>query len=208
MNRVLLVDDEQHYRTATRALLRNQFHVLLAQNGKEALKTLSQEHIDLCLLDYRLPDIDGDELLERIRQHHPHIPVIFITGHPSRALEKKITRPPYNADAFMYKPPDPFLLLEIMDELIENNKKAQKAIDAGQADSAAGRKECSIERKKRLFDMIELLKEKPWTLGELHIKFNRSTSQLYRDIQELIDLGFPIESSQNGYSLQKKTREK
>lgn len=197
MKHVLIVDDEEKFRVSMHALLRNHFHVLMAQDGKEAVHALSNEQIDLCLLDYRLPDIDGDSLLEIIRQYHSHIPVILLTGYPSRELEKKITRPPYNAGYFLPKPPDPFFLQEIINELIE--KHQHKRLIDGETSSTPERRERSNERKKRLLDIIDLLKQKPFTLGELKIKFNRSISQLHRDIFELIEIGLPIRSSPKGY---------
>ena len=59
---------------------RNFFRTLLAADGKTALKTFSEEEIDILLLDVKLPDIDGLEVLKKVKEKKPNCEVIIITG--------------------------------------------------------------------------------------------------------------------------------
>jgi two-component system, NtrC family, response regulator AtoC len=78
--RILVVDDEKLIRWTLRERLEEAgYGVVEAETGTEALR-LAEEGADLVLLDFRLPDIDGLEVLRRIRERHPDILVILITA--------------------------------------------------------------------------------------------------------------------------------
>ncbi len=81
---VLIVDDEPRIRDAlTRVLDPMGLTTLTAGRGDEGLDILSQKKIDIVLLDLKLPDINGMEVLRTICDRHPHIVVIIITGFGS-----------------------------------------------------------------------------------------------------------------------------
>ncbi len=77
---ILIVDDEESLRHSLTIALEGKYIVLTAKNGKEALKLIKKEAIDLVLLDIRLPEIDGIEILERIKDIDETIVVIMITA--------------------------------------------------------------------------------------------------------------------------------
>ena len=80
--RILVVDDERLIRWALDQQLRREgYGVRLAETGAEALQAARTEAPDLVLLDMRLPDADGVEILERLRALDPECPVIMITAH-------------------------------------------------------------------------------------------------------------------------------
>ncbi|SPD75710.1 Transcriptional regulatory protein ZraR [uncultured Desulfobacterium sp.] len=82
--RVLIVDDEAVVRNGiSRALQKRGMSTGLASNGREALDFLNEQSFDLVLLDIRMPDMDGMEVLKRIRMGHPDTEVIMITGYPT-----------------------------------------------------------------------------------------------------------------------------
>jgi putative nucleotidyltransferase with HDIG domain len=78
---VLIVDDETGPREALKLLLRQNFHVCVAENAATALHVLDTQPIDLVTLDQRLPDKSGLDLLRDIKQRHADVEVIIITGY-------------------------------------------------------------------------------------------------------------------------------
>jgi len=79
---ILVVDDEHLIRWSLEQQLRREgYGVLLAESGAEALQKAQADAPDLVLLDVRLPDADGLEILERLRVANPEAPVIMITAH-------------------------------------------------------------------------------------------------------------------------------
>lgn len=79
MNRILVVDDEKNIREALRMLLEDEYEVALAASGREALGMI-EENPGLVILDVRLPDMGGLEVLRRIRELNPNLPVIMLSG--------------------------------------------------------------------------------------------------------------------------------
>jgi PAS domain S-box-containing protein len=81
--RVLVVDDDYHVRpTLARLLQRGGFQVAEAADGRAGLELVERQPPDLVLLDIRMPDIDGYEVLRRLKQNplHQHIPVVILTA--------------------------------------------------------------------------------------------------------------------------------
>ncbi len=100
--RILVVDDEPEIRRFLRASLRaQQYEVLEASNGTQALETMTQHQPDLMILDLGLPDIDGVEITRRIREWS-QIPIIILSV---RDREKdKIEALDAGADDYLAKP--------------------------------------------------------------------------------------------------------
>lgn len=81
---VLVVDDETVVRNGiSKALLTRGMTTKLAANGREALVLLANHAFDLVILDIRMPDIDGVDVLKKIRSQYPETDVIMITGYPT-----------------------------------------------------------------------------------------------------------------------------
>lgn len=102
--RVLIVDDEASLRTALfRALDRKGYQVITSASVKEA-ETISQSDkaLDLAIVDLRLPDGDGIELMSKLRSIHPNIQVIILTGHAS--IENAVEATRNGAFHFVTKP--------------------------------------------------------------------------------------------------------
>ena len=79
---LMLVDDEQRFLDTTSKLLRRMgFKPLTASSGLDALNMLSHEHVDVVILDVKMPGLDGLETLRRIKAGYPLIEVIMLTGH-------------------------------------------------------------------------------------------------------------------------------
>ena len=80
--RVLIIDDEKDFAStlASRLELR-EMRVTCAFCGEEGLARIREEPPDVVLLDMRMPGLSGVDVLERIRMHHPLLPVIIVSGH-------------------------------------------------------------------------------------------------------------------------------
>lgn len=80
--RILVVDDDQNMLHLLYAFLRDAYQVTMVDNGKEAVECLRRQKVDLMLLDYLMPDMNGKETLEEIRKDDElkDLPVFFLTG--------------------------------------------------------------------------------------------------------------------------------
>ena len=85
--RVLIVEDEPALRLSYDRAFRPRYDLAFATNGAEAMEQLEQHRPDVAVLDMRLPDTDGIELLRRIRLSHPDLPVILTTGYSDEIAE-------------------------------------------------------------------------------------------------------------------------
>ncbi|MBZ0270731.1 sigma-54 dependent transcriptional regulator [bacterium] len=80
--RILIVDDEPDIRQTLGGILEDEgFSVFLADGGRAALRRLEESWCDLVILDIWMPGMDGLEILSRIKETHPNLPVIMISGH-------------------------------------------------------------------------------------------------------------------------------
>ena len=82
--RILIVEDDVPVATLLAESVRLQGHeALVARSGREALSFLDQRSADAIFLDIVMPDVSGIEVLRRVRQTQPALPVIVITGDAS-----------------------------------------------------------------------------------------------------------------------------
>jgi DNA-binding response OmpR family regulator len=82
--RVLIIDDEQEFvETLVKRLRRRNFFCEGVFSGTQGLAWLDEQECDVVLLDMRLPDMDGNEVLRRIKQKKPEVQVVILTGHAS-----------------------------------------------------------------------------------------------------------------------------
>ncbi|HBR17892.1 MAG: hypothetical protein A3G39_09340 [Deltaproteobacteria bacterium RIFCSPLOWO2_12_FULL_43_16] len=88
---ILLVDDDAIIRDLIKGALERHYKVFAASTYSEAVKHLKNP-IDLALLDYKLPNGDGLELLKTIRKERPSLPAIMMTGYSDEAVAIKAIR--------------------------------------------------------------------------------------------------------------------
>ncbi len=85
--RLLLVDDEVEFLEPMKARLeRRRVDCVTAASGAEALAVLDASPVDCAVVDVKMPEMDGLELLRRLRRLHPEVPVVLLTGHASSEL--------------------------------------------------------------------------------------------------------------------------
>jgi two-component system nitrogen regulation response regulator NtrX len=93
MARILIVDDEVNIIRVLSDILQDEDHIVYsAGTGQEAISFVSKNKVDLVFLDLWLPDIDGLEVLDRIRKQTEEVPVVMISGHGSIDIAVKSTK--------------------------------------------------------------------------------------------------------------------
>ncbi len=103
MKTVLVVDDEKNIRESLKGVLEDEgYSVVLAESGEAALKRLASLHVDAVILDILLPDIDGIDVLRRIKKEDPTLPVIIMSGHGTVEMAVKAIK--LGAHDFIEKP--------------------------------------------------------------------------------------------------------
>ena len=125
-HRILIVDDESSLRTALfRVLDRQGFQVMTANCKREAeILASGDQTLDLALVDLRLPDGDGIELMQKLRTIHPSIQVIILTGHGSIELAVRATQ--HGAYHFVTKPFNMEELLSIVTRALSHKSLQQE----------------------------------------------------------------------------------
>jgi DNA-binding NtrC family response regulator len=115
--RILIVDDDRAFRVLTAALLREEgYEVVLASDGQEAVETLKRAPCDLVLLDLRMPEVGGMQVLEALRIWGEACPIIIVSGYGS--VESAVEALHVGADDFLTKPVDPDTLSAHVAELL------------------------------------------------------------------------------------------
>ena len=99
---ILVVEDDLSVQTLTKVKLKPYFTVLCAGNGEEALAIMAQQHVDLLVCDIMMPDMDGYELVEALREAGELLPVIMVTARDAFADKRRGFS--LGADDYMVKP--------------------------------------------------------------------------------------------------------
>ena len=121
--RIIIIDDEKWIGESLGLLFsRKGFHVESVLSGKEALESLERQPADLAILDYNLPDMNGLDVLEKIRETNDNLPVIFMTGYGSETISIKAFK--LGVDDYLIKPFDPKALLSRVFEIVGEKKKS------------------------------------------------------------------------------------
>jgi DNA-binding NtrC family response regulator len=82
--KVLLVDDEEGYvNVLAKRMTKRQVEVSIALSGSEAIQTLRKKDFDVAVVDLKMEDIDGIEVLKIFKKMDPELPVVMLTGHGS-----------------------------------------------------------------------------------------------------------------------------
>ena len=120
---ILVVDDETEARKTLSSILSEEgYSVETVENGKQAIRASEKSHFDVALIDIKLPDMEGTELLHRLEEKQPHMVKIIITGFPT--LENAMKTVNEGADGYVLKPFDVQKLLETIRKHL-NKKTAE-----------------------------------------------------------------------------------
>ena len=121
--RILVIDDEETIRkTISMTLQHAGYAVDTAENGREAVRKSEGSFYNLALIDVRLPDMEGTELLTKLKDTTPRMVKIILTGFPG--LENAVTAINKGVDAYLIKPVNATELLRVVKEHL--NKQQQE----------------------------------------------------------------------------------
>jgi two-component system, NtrC family, response regulator HydG len=154
MTSILLVEDDLTFSRILEGFLsKHNFNVTVSTKGKDGLKTFESRSFDLVLLDYRLPDMTGMEMLTLMKGQRPNTPVVIMTSfHDIRTAVKAI-----KSGAFEYitKPVNPDELMMIVQQALKKEKSAEvSTLEAPpKTKFISGKSEVS----KQLHNFIELV---------------------------------------------------
>ena len=103
--RLLLVDDEEAYiNILSKRLAKRSFEVTTALSGTQGIQTLRREEFDVAVVDLKMEDMDGIDVLKIFKKMVPQMAVIMLTGHGSEQAAREGMR--FGAFAYLTKPCD------------------------------------------------------------------------------------------------------
>lgn len=121
---LLLVDDDQNQLALRKSLLESTGYKLLTANGSlDALRLFAAHEVATVILDYQMPEMNGDAMAIQMKEQKPEVPLLMISGYavPDSALR--------HVDGFMPKASEPTFLLQMIERLLQGfeRRKPQRA---------------------------------------------------------------------------------
>ncbi|MCM8771701.1 MAG: response regulator [Candidatus Omnitrophica bacterium] len=166
---ILIIDDEIGPRESLRILFKNKYDVITAENGFKGLEILKSQKVDIVILDLKMPQKNGIEVLSEIRQINKNVPVIILTGYGDMESAKKAMQ--YDIVGFVSKP---FEIIEI-EELVENG------IEKGKVKIKIG------EIKEKILNLKEKIKEKEEEIKKL-FETHKITEENLKEIKKSLEV--------------------
>ena len=151
---ILVVDADAEVRKSLSSILSKEgYSVETVENGKQATRISEKSRFDVALIDIKLSDMEGTELLHRLEEKQPHMVKIIITGFPT--LENAMKTVNEGADGYILKPFDIEKLLEMIKKHL-TNKAAEHISNWMEFDHDTTRKSRfdlnNVKRKGSLFE--------------------------------------------------------
>jgi len=121
--KILVVDDDESIRKTLKAVLEDEGYIVdTAENGQEAITKSETQFFNLALIDIRLPDMEGTNLLTAFNQTTPRMVKIIVTGYPK--LDNAVGALNKGADAYILKP---FNVPNMLEQIRKHLKKQEEA---------------------------------------------------------------------------------
>ncbi len=186
---LLIVEDSDELRLWLGRHLKEQYAILYASDGREALQKIYESLPDLVLLDVSIPLLDGFEVCQRMKtdERSSHIPVVMLTAYGEQ--EMKMQGLSCGASAYLTKP---FLLREVrirLSNLLEERKRLQEKLQKELVPFSSLSTALSEQEENfllRLRKQIEQhISDEHFSISELAGKMHLSRSQLHRKVKAL-----------------------
>lgn len=150
---LLFVDDEEKFLEATtKRLEARDFHVLAVDRGEKAIEAARKNPVDIALVDLKMPGIDGETTLKALKQEHPWMEIVILTGHGTIESAVECTRT--GAYSYLQKPCDLDQLMNVLKDAYQKRVMNKNKIDKNRLDKML---EISQSRSPR--DILKRLKE-------------------------------------------------
>ncbi len=135
--KILVVDDDDLMRAVTVKMLQPKYDIITAGSGQEGIDTYESEKPDLILSDLMMPEMDGFEMMERLREKHNFvIPVMFMTAYSSDDAERKGFE--IGAVDYIRKPFKAEVLLHRIDNILQNVERIRNLKEAAEIEPMTG----------------------------------------------------------------------
>lgn len=119
--KILIIDDEESIRKSLAAVLEEKGYLVdMAENGQVAVEKSKTKAYNLALIDMRLPDMEGTDLLTAIKENTPDMVGIIVTGYPS--LQNAIEAVNKDADGYVVKP----FAIDVLLDMVKKHLKIQQ----------------------------------------------------------------------------------
>jgi len=123
--RILIVDDDENIRKVLTTILEDEGYIVESvDTAKKAIKRTKRKSYNLALIDIRLPDMEGIELLTRIQDTTPKMRKLIITGYPT--LQNAMEAVNRGADAYIMKPFDMEKVLATIKDELKKQREEKK----------------------------------------------------------------------------------
>ena len=172
---LLVVDDELGARQSLEVILEDDYRVLSAMNGPEALEILQREAIDLVLLDVNMPDMDGLEVLEKIKEQDDGTDVIMVSAlNLARQAADAIKSGAYD---YITKPYEPEDILSTVNRVI-SKQRLHRELDLlrREVEESRGFDEI-VSQNKGMLEIFQLSKKVAYTTSNILITGESGTGK-------------------------------
>jgi DNA-binding NtrC family response regulator len=123
--RILIIDDDENIRKVLTTILEDEgYNVESVDTAKKAIERTRRKFYNLALIDIRLPDMEGIELLTKMKNTTPKIRKIIITGYPT--LQNAVEAVNRGADAYILKPFDMEKVLEAIKDQLKKQQNEKR----------------------------------------------------------------------------------
>jgi two-component system response regulator PilR (NtrC family) len=123
--KILIVDDDENIRKVLQTILEDEGYVVdTAETAKKGIEKSENAFFNLALIDVRLPDMEGIELLPKLRKTTPKMRKIIVTGYPT--LQNAMGAVNKGADAYVMKPFDVEKILQTIREQLEKQNEEKR----------------------------------------------------------------------------------
>jgi signal transduction histidine kinase len=123
---LLIVDDEAGPRESLRMVFKDRYHCAIAKCGREGIEYARTHHVDAAILDIKMPDLSGVEVLREIKNIDPNTECIMLTGYETVETAKAAVH--HGAFEYLNKPADVFVIRDVVGRCMER-RSSRLAVD-------------------------------------------------------------------------------